>query len=71
MEPSEVDTAYIDQWASTLGLTDAWRAILDRLREPLRISERSSRRYLARPLYPSASIGMVKISTNCWVLATP
>jgi hypothetical protein len=29
-----VDTAYIDQWARTLGLTDVWRAILDRLREP-------------------------------------
>lgn len=30
----EVDTAYIDGWAITLGLTDVWRAILDRLREP-------------------------------------
>jgi hypothetical protein len=31
---NEVDTAYIDRWADTLGLTDVWRAILERLREP-------------------------------------
>jgi hypothetical protein len=30
----EVDTAYIEGWAVTLGLTDVWHAILDRLREP-------------------------------------
>jgi uncharacterized protein (DUF1330 family) len=29
-----IDTAHIDEWASTLGLTDLWRAILDRLQEP-------------------------------------
>ena len=31
---NEVDTAYIDRWAITLGLTGVWRAILERLREP-------------------------------------
>ncbi|MEQ1759785.1 MAG: hypothetical protein ABL986_15830 [Vicinamibacterales bacterium] len=30
----EIDTAYIERWAGTLGLTDVWRAILERLREP-------------------------------------
>ena len=30
----EIDTAYIDRWADTLGLTDVWRAILERLRTP-------------------------------------
>lgn len=29
----EIDTAYIERWAGTLGLTDIWRAILQRLRE--------------------------------------
>ena len=27
------DRAYIDRWATTLGLTDIWQAILDRMRE--------------------------------------
>ena len=31
---NEVDTAYIDGWAITLGLTEVWRAIVERLREP-------------------------------------
>jgi hypothetical protein len=30
----EIDTAYVDRWAATLGVTDVWRAILERLREP-------------------------------------
>ena len=30
----EVDTAYIDRWAATLGVTEVWRAILARLKEP-------------------------------------
>jgi hypothetical protein len=30
---SQIDTAYIDQWATTLGLTEIWQAILDRVRE--------------------------------------
>ena len=30
---SEIDRAYIDRWATTLGLTGIWQAILDRLRE--------------------------------------
>ena len=30
---SEIDTAYIDQWATTLGLTEIWQAILDRMRD--------------------------------------
>lgn len=30
----QIDHAYIDRWAGTLGLTDVWRAILARLREP-------------------------------------
>ena len=29
----EIDRAYIERWASTLGLTDIWQAILDRMRE--------------------------------------
>jgi hypothetical protein len=29
-----VDRAYIDQWAGTLGVSDVWRAILDRLQKP-------------------------------------
>ena len=29
----EIDSAYIDGWAATLGLTEIWRAILDRMRE--------------------------------------
>lgn len=29
---SEIDRAYIDQWATTLGLTEIWQAILDRMR---------------------------------------
>ena len=29
----EIDRAYIDQWAATLGLTEIWQAILDRMRE--------------------------------------
>jgi len=29
----EIDTAYIDGWATTLGLTEIWQAILDRMRE--------------------------------------
>lgn len=30
----QIDTAYIERWADTLGLTDVWRAILDRLQRP-------------------------------------
>lgn len=30
---SEVDMAYINRWATTLGVTDVWQAILDRMRE--------------------------------------
>lgn len=30
----EIDTGYIEEWAVTLGLTDVWYAILDRLRKP-------------------------------------
>jgi hypothetical protein len=30
---SEIDTAYIDRWAATLGLTEIWQAILNRIRE--------------------------------------
>ena len=30
---SEIDRAYIDRWATTLGLTEIWQAILDRMRE--------------------------------------
>jgi len=30
---SEIDTAYIGQWAATLGLSDIWQAILDRMRD--------------------------------------
>ena len=30
---SEIDTAYIDRWAAAMGLTEIWRAILDRMRE--------------------------------------
>ena len=30
---SEIDRAYIDWWATTLGLTEIWQAILDRMRE--------------------------------------
>jgi len=29
----EIDTAYIDRWAATLGLVEIWQAILDRMRE--------------------------------------
>lgn len=29
---SEIDTAYIDRWATTLGLAEIWQAILDRMR---------------------------------------
>lgn len=29
----EIDTAYIDRWAATLGLTETWQAIRARLRE--------------------------------------
>jgi hypothetical protein len=29
----EIDKAYIDHWARELGFTEAWQAILDRLRE--------------------------------------
>lgn len=29
----EIDRAYIDRWATTLGLTDIWQAILARMRE--------------------------------------
>ena len=29
----EIDRDYIDRWATTLGLTDIWQAILDRMRE--------------------------------------
>ena len=28
----EIDTGYIDQWAQQLGLTEAWQAVLDRVR---------------------------------------
>ena len=31
---NEIDTAYIDRWADTLGLTEIWQAILDRMRKP-------------------------------------
>lgn len=31
---AEIDKAYIATWADTLGLTDIWRAIQDRLAEP-------------------------------------
>lgn len=30
---SQIDTAYIDRWVTTLGLTEIWQAILDRVRE--------------------------------------
>jgi len=30
---SEIDRAYIDQWVTTLGLTEIWQAILERVRE--------------------------------------
>jgi hypothetical protein len=30
---SEIDAAYIDRWATTLGLAEIWQAILDRMRE--------------------------------------
>jgi hypothetical protein len=30
----EIDTSYIDRWADVLGLSDIWRAIVARLREP-------------------------------------
>ncbi len=30
---SEIDRAYLDRWATTLGLTEIWQAILDRMRE--------------------------------------
>lgn len=30
---SEIDTAYIDRWATTLGLAEIWQAIVDRMRE--------------------------------------
>jgi hypothetical protein len=29
-----IDRAYIEGWANTLGLTDIWHAVLDRLRRP-------------------------------------
>ena len=28
-----IDTAYIDQWAATLGVQDIWQAIIERMRE--------------------------------------
>lgn len=30
---SEIDMAYIDRWATTLGVAEIWQAILDRMRE--------------------------------------
>ena len=33
MSAREIDTAYIDQWASTLGLVKTWQALLERLRQ--------------------------------------
>ena len=30
----EIDVAYIERWAETLGLTDIWRAILAKLPDP-------------------------------------
>jgi hypothetical protein len=30
---TEIDTAYIDRWATTLGLTEIWQAILDKMHE--------------------------------------
>lgn len=30
----EIDAGYIERWAGTLGLTEVWRAIVDRLSEP-------------------------------------
>ena len=30
---SEIDTAYIDRWATTLGLAEMWQAIRDKMRE--------------------------------------
>lgn len=31
---SEIDTSYIDRWAATLGLSEIWQAIIDRMRPP-------------------------------------
>ena len=30
---SEIDTVYIEQWAATLGLTEIWQAIVERMRD--------------------------------------
>jgi len=30
---NDIDTAYIDRWAATLGLAEIWQAILDKMRE--------------------------------------
>ena len=30
---SEIDTVYIDRWAATMGLTEIWQAILEKMRE--------------------------------------